>query len=106
MEIPNNVYLALQRMTEDDCSRLKADMTKEDVILMEECQEQTGKHRSDYDMTHKFESFQTIAQKKSKVVVSYHKTGLDAEKEQDNYLKGIAKITNRDFGISTSITRL
>jgi hypothetical protein len=49
MEIPNNIYLALQRMTEEDCIRFKAEIPKEDADLMEECQEQTGKHRSDYD---------------------------------------------------------
>jgi|19_taG_2_1085344.scaffolds.fasta_scaffold265970_1 hypothetical protein len=56
MEIPNNIYLALQRMTEDDCERLKSEMPKEDAILMEECQEQTGKHRSDYDAEMPFSS--------------------------------------------------
>ena len=56
MEIPNNIYLALQRMTEEDCSRLKAEMPKEDAALMEECQEQTGKHKSDYDAEMPFSS--------------------------------------------------
>ena len=56
MEIPNNIYLALQKMTEQDCARLKYDMPKEDIILMEECQEQTGKHKSDYDAEMPFES--------------------------------------------------
>ncbi len=49
MEIPNNIYLALQRITEEDCIRLKADMPKEEDALMEQFQEETGKHRSDYD---------------------------------------------------------
>jgi hypothetical protein len=57
-------------------------------------------------MTHKFESFQTIAQKKRLVVLEYYQSERDAEYHEQKYLEGIAKITNRDFGISTSITEL
>ena len=56
MEIPNNIYLALQRMTEDDCSRLKSGMPKNQKQMMEEAQEQTGKHKSDYEAEMPFAS--------------------------------------------------
>jgi hypothetical protein len=49
MEIPSKIYLALLTMTEQDCNRLKYDMPESDKLLMEECQEITGKHKSDYD---------------------------------------------------------
>jgi hypothetical protein len=57
-------------------------------------------------MNYKFESFQTIARRKKLVVLEYYESGRDAEHHQQKYLEGIAKITNRDFGISTSITEL
>ena len=57
-------------------------------------------------MNYKFESFQTIAQKKRKVLVEYYQSERDANYHRENYLRGIAQITNREFGISTSITKL
>jgi hypothetical protein len=56
MEIPSKIYLALLTMTEHDCNRLKYDMPESDKLLMEECQEITGKHKSDNDADQPFES--------------------------------------------------
>ena len=56
-------------------------------------------------MNYKFESFQTIAQKKRKVVISYHESERDAKNYAEVYEK-VAQVTKRDFGISTSITKL
>ena len=57
-------------------------------------------------MTHKFESFQIWGKKKRKVVIEYYPSERDANHHRENYLRGIAQITNREFGISTLITKL
>lgn len=57
-------------------------------------------------MTHKFESYQSMGQKTRKVLVEYHKSEFAVEYAKEKYLQGIAQIRNREFGISTSITKL
>ena len=57
-------------------------------------------------MTHKFESFLSEGQKTRKVLVEYHESQRDAEYAKEEYLERIAQIRNREFGISTLITKL
>ncbi|NQY42593.1 MAG: hypothetical protein HRT87_04530 [Legionellales bacterium] len=59
-----------------------------------------------FDATHKFTSFKEDENGVQVVLQTYHKSLYDAQEYAEEYLKGIAEIRNRDFGISTKISEL